>query len=248
MAEDNINDDFLDELEELETELAEKYSDAPPAQSEPDKPAKESAKPAKQDKPPVVIEEPAPLANGRKPKKEDVISRIMQLQEIVDDYETRPISYYRKMRVGQLQDILGVLSNKGAKQVFGEEDEKDEDGESEPGKPSEAKKPKINLNGGKVLFNLHLMATQFAEIASTKFEEKIDTNLVGLTDDSLKNREALEQCLGEIWLENEDWMGQYLSPANRYLMITLSMTANRLMANKKNGPPPLDPTGEEQDV
>jgi len=187
----------------------------------------------------VAEEKPLPLANGRKPRKEELISSIMQLQELVENYETRPISHYRKMKVAELKGILGDLQNRGTSQILGESEEVKTmtDGEK-------VERITSKIDGGKILFNMNLMMTQFLEVSSVKLEDKIRTNLYGLTDDVLENRRDLEEALNDIYHENEDWLGSYLSGTNRYMMIMGGLSMKRLIENKKNGPPSLDDSQE----
>ena len=239
-----INDDIIKDIEELESELTDKYSEEPIPEPE-----------DKAQKVEEIIETPASLTPG-KITKEGVISKIMQLQELVKGYEIRPITQYRRLKLEELKEILAELTNMGAKQYLGDEepdddslydDSQDEDflNEDKNSGLRPTNRRRFEIPGDKILFNLNLMICQFLEVASVKVEDKLGTNLYGLTDDVLENREALEDCLGQIYAENEEWLSPMLSGTNRYLMIMFGLSTKRMISNKKkpheyNPQPPSD--------
>lgn len=235
----DLDNDILGDINQLEAELLEKHGEKPEIVEK-----KPRSEPVRKPDVPAIIEEPLQPAHGRKPLKGDLIMRIMQMQELVDDFDHRPKSYYTQLRVAQLQEILADLTRRGQAKFLGE-DTKNESGEQDPEKV--AKKLKNKIPGGKFLFNMNLMLTHIMEVGSIKLEDKIKTNLEGLTDDVIANREALEEALNDIYEENSDWLGDYLSGFNRYMMIMGTLSTTRLMMNKKNFVPRSERQSEEQE-
>ena len=236
-----LEDDILGDIQNLEAELLNKYSSNPETE---DKQVKnEVKKEVIQPQPPIVKEKPLEPSHGRKPKKNDLIMRIMQTQEIVTNYETRPKSHYLQMRVSQLQEILAELTRLAQAEYLGE-DTKGEDGNHDPEKV--AKKLKNNLDGGELLFNFNLILVNLMEAGSYQFEDKIKTNLYGLTDDTIKHKEALKSALEDIYQENP-WIADYLSGASRYMAIMGGLTAGRMIHNKKNFQPQLAKQSEQEE-
>lgn len=246
-AESNVEQPDLDEelaldIEALEQELAAEFADEP---AQDPKPA-QSTQQAQEELPEEI--RPVPLGNGKKPKKEDLIGAIMRLQEVVDDYEPQSISSYRRMKVADLQQIVAELQNKGIAQ-FNNNTPQPKDGEA--GETAEEAKARIAQNiamsdrfVAKAMFSMHLTLCQFLEIGSIKVEDRVGTNLVGLVDDSLDNRETLQDALVATFHENKDWLEPMIRGSNRYLFCLATMSANRAFANKKS--PPSQRPGEDE--
>jgi hypothetical protein len=223
MSADNIVDDLEFELKAVEQELAEQFGD-------------DKKDIVSHDNQPIVEETPAPMPVNKKPKKQDLIARILQLQSLIDDYDTKAPSYYQRMKVAELQNILAEMTNLAGNQLtFAKPNEKKEssDDADEPERVETKKRKKpTNQMAGRVLFSFNMLVVNFLEASSIKIEPKLRTSLRGLSDDVYNNEQELTDILTEIYEENEDWMEALISPTNRYLFLMGRLSVNRLMSNK----------------
>lgn len=236
-----LDDDIIGDIQSIEQELLNKYSAHPETEEKPIKEQKKTE--VINNAPSIVKEQPLEPSHGRKPKKNELIMRIMQTQELVTNYETRPKSHYLQMRVAQLQEILAELTRLAQAEYLGE-DTKGKDGNHDPEKVAE--KLKNTLDGGELLFNFNLILVNLMEAGSYHIEDKIKTNLYGLTDDTIKHKKALKSALEDIYQENP-WIADYLSGASRYMAIMGGLTAGRMVYNKKNFQPQLAKQSEQEE-
>ena len=198
----------------------------------------------------IEDEIPSPLPHGKKPKKQELIAKIMMFEENFEyvlkdsDYERLPPSNYQKMKLAELQERLAKLTNIGGNHLLGTETKSDD--KIVNGVNVDQVKRAFNVNVEKHLFNIHLLLVQFIEMSTLRLENtRLKTNLYGLSDDVLENREALQEALRDIYMENEEWLKFWLTATNRYVFLMLTMSGKRMMENrdkKKNGellhPPP----------
>ena len=239
------DDDLGLDIAALEEELAAEFGDST------EEPEPKPATPPPEPKPEREEIIPVPLAHERKPKKEDLIASIIRMAPLVDGYEQLAISSYRRMRVADLQGELAKIQNAGIEQYTGGAPEPEE---GKPEESEEDKKQRIANNiaisdkfVAKSMFAMHQTICQFLEIGSVKLETKTGTNLVGLVDDSAKNRETLEEALVDIFQENKEWLAPLLNPTNRYLFCMSTMCVNRAFENKKNAPPREELPGHSEE-
>lgn len=216
-------DDIEDDLSDLENDLEELFNPEP----EPENRKKSEPKEKPYPEHPIQKEPDAGLkktvSSGKKP---ELIDEIMKIQDLVDGYEPHLKSYYQKMKVAELREILGNLANSATEQYT-------------QGKRQEKLDDRVEyehvsrFDGGRALFEFNQILCLSLEKVSIGFTEKVGTNLEGLTDDMKEHREMLEDVLREIYLEHADVVQEYLTPINRYAMTMIAITSNRLNENKK---------------
>jgi hypothetical protein len=182
-----------------------------------------------------------PKANKRTTKPE-LVASVCKLQDELD-VEKRPRSHFERMNKKELEEYLAWLVNESVNKlndVLPEDAQEirnkspEVSGELDGAKASRiaaSRSKQIEL-GAKALFQFNMILCKVAELGSVNFQEKLGTNLEGLTEDVLKNREQLEEILAQIYAEHSETLKEYISPLNQYFLLMTSLSANRALANK----------------
>ncbi len=175
---------------------------------------------------------------GGKVLKPQLIDSICELQEKLDVDNKRPRSHFERMTKVELEELLAHLTNKGINKLNGTNHEinnktsvtDDYEKENEPPERLTAKQiSKDSEMGAKGLFYINLSLVKVLEAFSTTdaVREKIGTDLVGLTEDVVSNREELEKVLARIYEENKETIAVYVNPINMYMGMMSAMIINR---------------------
>jgi hypothetical protein len=186
----------------------------------------------------------APAENAKKETKPQIISKILRLQEELRIENPRPESHFNRMNKPQLEEHLAWLVNKSVNLIKGTTEELKK--QTEVSKQAEAdlqgvvdaaehsaEVKKSSKMGAKALFQFNMIAVHCAELISVNFRKDLGTDLKGLTADCLENRQQLEDILAEIYSENSDTLSKYLSPINQYVLLMMTLGANRAYANSR---------------
>jgi len=171
---------------------------------------------------------------AKKPTKPQLIESILKLQDELDEH-TRQRSHYERMNKAELEEVLAFLTNKAVSRLNGDLEEAPLTHETEVSEGMRRDSPKKSLaseHGAKALFQFNWILCKFAEATSVNFQEKLGTNLQGLGDDVLANREHLEEILAQVYAEHSETLKDYISPLNQYFMLMITLGGNRAMANK----------------
>jgi len=189
----------------------------------------------------VKFKPPKEVAQAAKKKKTkpQLVSDIMKLQEQLNLDNPRPRSHFERMNKPELEETLAYMASQGVNKLKGEDINEEEGShpvDEEGNEVKEATKVKTSKKsieqGAKALFQLHILVTKVAELTSVNFKEQIGTDLKGLSQDSLDNREQLEEILGQIYEEYSDEISAYISPLNQYALLMISMGTHRAIMNR----------------
>lgn len=233
-ADDDVKDESVDDsleadLAELEAEYSNKYPEGHGGV--------EGVKIKQQRSAP----EPVPLANTQLPSnKEMCVSKILTLQSMVPDYEQKSMTYYRRLPRSEVDAILADLLNRATKEYFAgggdeEEEEWDEDDNDEDSPPRLTPKPFNAERGARILYSWHIMISQVVEGLSPKLRNtKLDSDLIGLTEDYMSQREELEDIFRDMIEHDEAFKRilEMLTPLTRYAFLTVSTAGLRLSNNR----------------
>lgn len=193
-----------------------------------------------------LTNEETPAISSRKPNKESLIDSIMELQEKnIPGYEPKPRAHYRKMKVPQVEAILGDLINKSVENINGLNGPKVTDENGIQVNQAE----NVNMQGS-ALFQFNMLAAYFLELGSVNYESQMGTSLRGLTDDMQKHKKELEEVLGEIYKEHKEVLDPYLTSTNKYFLLMSGLMTTRLISNrqkKSSDSSDPQPTEEKED-
>lgn len=161
--------------------------------------------------------------------KDDLVSEVLRLQTLLP---VKPISKtkLKRMKNADLEQKIAELTEIGANEYF-EPGSSPDEGTVEGGNTEYMPRMREDA-AANALFQLNLILASIAESASISYEDKLGSNLEGMRDDMLENREALREALADIYLAHSEMLDNYISPMNRYGMMMLSIAGNRFMANK----------------
>jgi hypothetical protein len=237
--------ELIDDLDNVNTEVPDVADDAVDEMSERKKEAQALAKELVKK---IEVETPGFIATDqvnfvqskgivKKQTKPQLIASILKLQEELNIDEPRPKSHFDRMNKPDLIEYLGFLTNKGASILRGVEetpkDYKNADESSEPQVQEAIRLDKKKIDSGaKALFQFNMIMVKVAELTSVNFKESIGTDLKGLSDDCMANREQLEEILAQIYEENRDTLSEYISPLNQYFLMMTSLGTHRAILNR----------------
>jgi len=186
----------------------------------------------------------APAESSKKETKPQIVAKILRLQEELKIENPRPESHFNRMNKPQLEEHLAWLVNRSINLIKGTTEELKK--QTEVSKQAEAdlldaneavehatEVKRTSKMGAKALFQFNMLVVRCAELTSVNFRKDLGTDLRGLTDDCLENRQQLEEILAEIYSENSETLSKYLSPINHYMIFMMTLGANRAFANAK---------------
>lgn len=239
MSEDNIS--IPDELD-IDDDLGDRIKDAEAL-------SREIEQKIKMETPEMLnVETPSfqpPKSSTKKEKttKPVLVEKIMRLQKELKVADPRPETHFKRMSKGECEEYLAWLMNKGVNKIQGTEDKLKHQTEAtaHEDQHDEVEEPKRLPSSGKFskdwgakgLFQFNLILCKVAELGSANFKEQLKTDLMGLTDDVLQNREELIEIMREIYEEHGESIGEYLSPLNRYFLLMTTLGANRAVVNRE---------------
>lgn len=171
---------------------------------------------------------------AKKKTKTVIVNDIMKLQEELRLDNPRPRSHYERMNKKELEENLAFLTNKGVQKLQEIKHVVDDvqDADEAPGVKKVDMSKKEAERGAKALFQLNMIVVKVAELTSVNFKENIGTDLKGLSEDCLDNRDQLEEILAQIYEEYKDEISSYISPFNQYALLMLSLSTQRAIANR----------------
>lgn len=167
----------------------------------------------------------------KKVTKSTLIEDCWRLQSAQDIPNPRPRSYFERLSKADLEEHLAHLSNRAANQL---------QGANEPVKGGKAAGKQTDKGaamgmdakmGAKALFQFNMIVCKVAELGSVNFREQLGTDLLGLGDDVMENREQLEEILAEVYREHAEMLSAYISPLNQYFMMMTAIGAGRAAKN-----------------
>ena len=183
---------------------------------------------------------------GGKVLKPQLIDSICELQEKLGEDNKRPRSHFERMTKVELEELLAHLTNKGINKLNGTNEQLkkkthvSDDYDKENEAPDEArvnttmKTKNIRIEQGAhqlYVFNNLIMGA--LEVMSTNpiFRDKIKTDLVGLTDDCIRNEKELKDILALVYEEHCSVLEEYFSSINFYLLTMGGIIGGRAVRN-----------------
>lgn len=168
-----------------------------------------------------------PERPAKKVTKGTLIEDCWKLQTALKLDNPRPRSYFERLSKSELEEYVVFLTNKGANKLQGTDAALKKDVSVGEHKMSAAEVK----YGAKALFQFNLILCKVAELGSTNFKEQLGTDLLGLGDDVIENREQLEEILAQIYQEHAELLGSYISPLNQYFLLMTAIGAGRATKN-----------------
>lgn len=243
----------LSAIANLKSQLEANREDQKPAKKtfkkeEPVRPTK--PEPTSTPDPPKKIEDLPKSEDPNLLTKAEAIKKILKLQELTGLIDGQKKKWtptaLDNMRKDKVIETLGGFMNAGAaKLTTPPEVPTYQVVNDETGKPTglfPVKKPKIDREiGARTLYNINYSAVKFLEFVSVNMgtREKLGSDFEGLGKSVDEDRDALLECMKEIWDEHGVEMEKYLSAVNKIAFFMTIHMGSTLMANygKKPGAP-----------
>jgi len=216
---DNIEPDFTD-LEALENEILQAGAEVAiePKAAEINVPAQEQEQ--KQD-PSVNAEAPA---RQSKSKKQALIDDITKLYDAMKKPCPMSLAKMKKTKNTELEELLARAVTESTKQVAEQKVVE---------KQVEAKNEVNSTAAASALYALNKTIIVALEKTSMMFQDKIGTSLEGWSADVDLERKELERILLLIYLDNQEVLETYLSPACQWTIFMIRTAGTRAATNIK---------------
>lgn len=235
---DNINTELIDDLDDnpdFDDQLTEAARFAADLEQK-----------IKEESPEMLnIETPtftAPKSKKKKETKNDIMDKIMKLQATLD-VDQRPLSHFKIKTKAECEEHLAWLTNQALNKVNGTDDAMKfqtdatadlDAAHEEPESSPIPHKGKFSKDwGAKGLYQFNKIVCKVIELGSANFKEKLQTDLVGLSDDVDANKDEMIEIMAEIYAEHGESIGYYLTPLNRYALLMTTLGANRAVLNRE---------------